>query len=249
MKLKNPNLIYGSRVVIEAIDAGKEIDKLFIQKGLSNELVSELRTKLRENNIPYQLVPVEKLNRITRKNHQGVVGFLSEISYQDIYNLVPMLFEQGKNPFIVVLDGVTDVRNMGAIARTCECAGVNAILMPIKGSAQINADAIKTSAGALHKIPVCRVPSLKSAVKYLQECGIQLVASTEKTSNLYYNIDLTTPSAIIMGSEEDGVSNDILRIVDHHAKIPMTGKIGSLNVSVSAGVMIYEVVKQRILSK
>lgn len=243
--MKNKNLIYGIRAVIEAIDAEKEVEKLFIQKGLKNELYAELRSYLRGMEIPIQYVPTEKLNRLTRKNHQGVVGFLSEISYSDIEQLVPMLYEEGKNPLIVVLDGVTDVRNMGAIARTAECAGVDAILIPSRGSAQINADAIKTSAGALHKIPVCRAANLKESLKYLKNCGIQLVASTEKTQDTYYDVDFSGPTAIIMGSEEDGVSPEYLKMVDKKALIPMSGEIASLNVSVSAGIMIYEAVRQR----
>ncbi|MFA8451448.1 MAG: 23S rRNA (guanosine(2251)-2'-O)-methyltransferase RlmB [Bacteroidales bacterium] len=243
--MKNTNLIYGIRVVIEAIDSGKEIDKLFIQKGLNNELYAELRESLKQVRIPIQYVPVEKLNRLTRKNHQGVVGFLSEIDYQNIEQLIPMLYEEGKNPLLLVLDQVTDVRNMGAIARTAECAGVNAIVLPSRGSAQINADAIKTSAGALLKLPICRTFNLKTTLQFIKDCGIQLVASTEKTNNLYYDVDFSEPSAIIMGSEENGISPEYLKMCNKRAKIPMSGEIASLNVSVSAGIMIYEAIKQR----
>ncbi len=193
-------------------------------------------------------MPIEKLNRITRKNHQGVIAVISPITYQDIEDLLPTIYEKGETPLLLMLDGVTDVRNMGAIARTAECAGVHAIIVPKKGSAEINPDAIKTSAGALYKIPVCRQDSLGRVAKFLIDSGVQLVVSTEKTKESIYDVDYTTPSCIIMGAEDVGVSDDLIRIADKLAKIPMFGEIESLNVSVSAAVVIYEAVRQRNIS-
>ncbi len=245
-KREEENLLFGLRPIIEAIKAGKEIDRLFVQTGLKNELFSELMGLLKLHEIPFQYVPLEKLNRITNKNHQGVVGYLSSITYQKIKKLLPLIFEKGKIPLILILDRITDVRNFGAIARTAECSGVDAIIISKKGSAQINADAIKTSAGALHKIPVCREVDLKVAIDYLRESGLQVIACTEKTTELYSQQDYTLPVAIILGSEEDGVSSEYLNLSDAHAKIPLMGNIGSLNVSVAAGVILYEAVRQRM---
>ncbi len=245
-KREEENLLFGLRPIIEAIKAEKEIDRLFVQTGLKNELFSELMGLLKLHEIPFQYVPLEKLNRITNKNHQGVVGYLSSITYQKIKKLLPLIFEKGKIPLILILDRITDVRNFGAIARTAECSGVDAIIISKKGSAQINADAIKTSAGALHKIPVCREVDLKVAIDYLRESGLQVIACTEKTTELYSQQDYTLPVAIILGSEEDGVSSEYLNLSDAHAKIPLMGNIGSLNVSVAAGVILYEAVRQRM---
>ncbi|TWR31749.1 23S rRNA (guanosine(2251)-2'-O)-methyltransferase RlmB [Mucilaginibacter pallidiroseus] len=238
-------MVFGIRAVIEAILAGKEIEALYIQRGLGGGLLNELKDVLQEYQIQAQQVPVEKLNRITMKNHQGVVAFISPIVYQKVENIIPEIFEKGEVPLILVLDSITDVRNMGAIARTAECSGVHAIVIPAKGSAQINPDAIKTSAGALYKIPVCRHENFMQTVRFLQESGLQLVSCTEKTNDYLYTPDYTAPTAIIMGSEEDGIRNDIIRISDHLAKIPMYGEIESLNVSVSAGIILYEAVRQR----
>lgn len=239
-------LLFGLRPVIEAIHAGKEIEKLFLQEGLHGPLSGELRQLIKEHNIVHQFVPIEKLDRITRKNHQGVVGFISPIQYQSIENIVPILFEQGKNPLILVLDRITDVRNFGAIARTAECAGVDAIVIPTKGAAQINPDAIKTSAGALHKIAVCRETNLKNTLDFLKDSGIQLVACTEKTDSKYFSIDYTPPTAIILGSEEDGISPEYLKKCDYKAMIPLMGEIGSLNVSVANGIILFEANRQRL---
>ncbi|GAA4909872.1 23S rRNA (guanosine(2251)-2'-O)-methyltransferase RlmB [Mucilaginibacter defluvii] len=238
-------MVFGIRAVIEAIRAGKEIESIYIQRGISGGLMSELKTLLTEYQLTAQQVPVEKLNRLTPKNHQGAVAFISPIVYQKIEDIIPEIFERGEVPLILVLDSITDVRNMGAIARTAECAGVHAIVVPAKGSAQINPDAIKTSAGALYKIPVCRHANLLQTVRFIQESGLQLVCCTEKTNDYLYKPDYTAPTAIIMGSEEDGIRNEIIRISDHLAKIPMFGEIESLNVSVSAGIIIYEAVRQR----
>jgi 23S rRNA (guanosine2251-2'-O)-methyltransferase len=239
-------MVFGIRAVIEAIKSGQEIESLYIQRGLKGEIFHELKQLMQEYQLSAQQVPVEKLNRLTPKNHQGVVAFISPITYQKIEDIIPAIYEKGETPLIVMLDGVTDVRNMGAIARTAACAGVHALVVPAKGSAQINPDTIKTSAGALYTLPVCRVENLHKTGKFLQESGLQLVACTEKTEDNLYQADYTAPTVIIMGSEEDGISNDLIRLADHLARIPMFGEIESLNVSVSAGVIIYEAIRQRI---
>ena len=238
-------MIFGIRAVIEAINAGKEIEKIFIRREMGGDLLKELFDLVQERKIPVQKVPLEKLNRLTTINHQGVVAYISSIEYQHIENIIPMLYEQGKDPFIVILDGVTDVRNFGAIARTCECAGVDAIIMPMRGGAAAKADAVKTSAGALHIIPVCRENSLHNTVSYLQKCGVKVVAASEKASHLYSQADYSGPLAIVMGAEDVGISPDILRIVDDMVSIPICGQVSSLNVSVATGIIVYEAVKQR----
>lgn len=245
VKRETNQMIFGIRAVIEAIESGKEIESLFIQRGIAGSLIAELRELLRIHNISYQQVPPEKLNRITQKNHQGVIGVISPITYQSIEDIVPLIYERGEVPLVLILDGITDVRNLGAIARTAECAGVHALIVPKKGSAEINPDAIKTSAGALFNIPVCREDSLAKICRFLQESGLQLVASSEKTNDDIYKPNYTVPTAIILGAEDVGISSDLLRIADHLAKIPMFGEIASLNVSVSAGIIIYEAIRQR----
>ncbi|HML84302.1 MAG: 23S rRNA (guanosine(2251)-2'-O)-methyltransferase RlmB [Sphingobacteriia bacterium] len=247
--MKNEQLIYGARPIIEAIEAGKEIEKLFIQKSSTSPLIRELLQKVRPFGTPIQMVPVEKLNSMTRGNHQGVVAFLSMIAYQPIEEIVTNLFEKGKNPFILVLDRVTDVRNFGAIARTAECAGVDAIVIPDKGAAQINADALKTAAGALTKLPVCRTKSLAQTTKFLKDSGLQIFAVTEKGNVMYDLPEYRDPLALIMGSEDQGIASDLLRMADHMVRIPLMGKIGSLNVSVAAGILMFEVVHQRSFVK
>ena len=217
-----------------------------MKKDLNGELAARLVKLAKTYGIPVQRVPMERLNKITRKNHQGVIALMSEITYHRLDQLMPMLFEDGALPFILVLDGITDVRNFGAMARTAECCGVNAIVIPQRGSVSVAADAVKTSAGALMNIPVCREQSLVKAVEYLQECGCQIVCATEKSSQNYTLGDYTTPVAIVMGAEDIGISPEILRVADTRAAIPMFGRIGSLNVSVAAGVMMYEVVRQRL---
>lgn len=242
-------MIFGIRAVIEAIEAGKEIDKIIVRKDLQGELAKELLALLKTHNIVAQRVPIERFDRYTRKNHQGVIAFLSAISYESIEDIVPFLYENGKNPFIVLLDGLTDVRNFGAIARTCEVAGVDAIVIPSRGSVTVNADAVKTSAGALLKIPVCKEQNLTETIKYLQNCGIKVVAASEKAVDDYTQVSYDGPIAFVMGSEDLGVAAENLRIVDNLVKIPQYGTIGSLNVSVATGVLIYEVVRQRNLLK
>lgn len=245
-KMDSSDYIYGLRAIIEAIDADKEIDKIFIKKDLSGELASELLERVRQRRIPVQRVPVERINRITRKNHQGAVAMLSAVTYYRLEHLVPQLYEDGMLPFIVVLDGITDVRNFGAIARTCECAGVDAIVIPERGSVSVGGDAIKTSAGALHHLPVCRERSVRGAVKFLLENGYKVVAASEKSDINYTQADYTGPVAIVMGAEDTGIAPEVLRLCDTFVSVPMFGKIGSLNVSVAAGVMMYEVVRQRL---
>lgn len=238
--------IFGIRAVIEAIESGKEIEKLLVKRGLGGELWQELATLVREHSIPMQQVPVERINRVTRKNHQGVVAFISPITFQPIEEIIPRLFEEGKNPLVLVLDKVSDVRNFGAIARSAEVAGAHAIVIPEKGAAQINADAIKTSAGALHIIPVCRVKNLQKTVKFLKDSGLYLAAATEKGKKNYFEADLTSPLAIVMGAEDRGIEPELLRITDEWVKIPQLGEIDSLNVSVAASVLLFDAVRQRI---
>lgn len=244
--MEEENLIFGVRAVIEAIHADKAIDKILLQKGLSNELFNQLRTALKGKDIPYQFVPPEKLKRVSTKNHQGVIAYLAEVTYYETEDLLQEVFESGKTPLILILDRITDVRNFGAIARSAECAGVNFIIIPSRGAAQINADAIKTSAGALHRIKVCREDNLKNIIEYLQEYKIQVVACHEKTDKLMYAADFKQATAIIMGSEEDGISNEYLKRSDIAVKIPMIGEIASLNVSVATGIVLFEVIRQRL---
>jgi 23S rRNA (guanosine2251-2'-O)-methyltransferase len=244
--MEEENLIFGTRAVIEAIEAGKDIEKIYIQKGLSNELYHQLRQAMRGQSVPIQIVPPEKLKRITDKNHQGVVAYLTEITYYSAEDLLAGIFEKGKIPLVLILDRVTDVRNFGAIARGAECAGVDFIVIPSRGAAQINGDAIKTSAGALHRMKVCREDNLKTTLEFLKEAGLQIISCHEKTDTLIYDADFTKPTAIIMGSEENGISNEYLKRSDMQVKIPMAGKIASLNVSVASGIVLFEAVKQRL---
>ncbi len=247
--MENDEYIYGTRAVIEAINTGKTIEKVFIKTGLNNELYQQLLSLIRENEIPFQFVPIEKINRITRKNHQGVLAFISPIEYTNIEMLLPVLFETGKEPILLILDQITDVRNFGAIARSAECAGVQAIIIPEKGMARIGADAIKTSAGAINYVPICKVNNLYKTIQYLKDSGIQIIAATEKADKIYTDGNFNCPVAIVMGSEESGISQPILNIADQKLKIPLFGSIESLNVSVSAALMMYEAVRQRNYSK
>eukprot|EP01133_Synstelium_polycarpum_P017313 gene17313-20653_t len=243
---ENNEFVFGIRAVIEAIKAGKDVETIYVQRGVSSELMLELKSLLRGIEVPLHNVPVEKLNRMTQKNHQGVIAVISAVTFQKIEDIIPAIYEKGETPLVLILDGVTDVRNMGAIARTAACAGVHAIVVPTRNSAQINADAIKTSAGALFTIPVCRHANLHKTALFLQECGLQIVACTEKTNDLIYVPDYTVPTAIVMGAEDEGISNDIMRMANYLAKIPMSGEISSLNVSVAAGVILYEAIRQRM---
>ena len=237
-------LVFGIRSIEETLKSGKEFEKVFFEKGQPN--LHELLQEVKKRNIPYSLVPAEKLNSLTRKNHQGVVAFTSPINYSKIDNIVIRCFEEGKSPLILILDRVTDVRNFGAIARTAECAGVDAIVVPSKGSALISADALKTSSGALNYIPVCREDNLKDTLTYLKDSGLQIIACTEKSDDYPYKTDFKAPTAIILGSEEDGISPEYLKKADKKVKIPLYGQVESLNVSVAAAVVIYEAVRQRL---
>ena len=244
MEVKN-EMIFGVRAVIEAIEAGKDIDKILIKKDIQSELSKELFAAVKGTKIPVQRVPIERLSRTTRGNHQGVIAYTSAVSYQQVEQIVPLLYEEGKTPFLVMLDGLTDVRNFGAIARTCECAGVDGIIIPMHGSVTANADAIKTSAGALHKIPVCREQNLTNTLHYLKDSGFHLVAATEKGDYNFTKGEYDKPLCLIMGAEDKGVAYEHLALCDEWVKIPMKGTIESLNVSVAAGILIYEVIRQR----
>jgi len=244
--VQNTSLIYGIHSIIEALEAGRELDKIVLQRGIKSDSIKQITRKASELGVPVSQVPLEKLNKLTRKNHQGVVAFLSAITYANLDHIVSQQYQKGKDPFILLLDRITDVRNFGAIARTAECLGVHAIVIPMKGAAQIGPDAVKTSAGALNHIPVCRVSSLKETVKFLQGSGIHVVACTEKTENPLQGVEYNKPVAIVMGSEEDGISDQILRIADDLVAIPMFGKVGSLNVSVATSIILYEAVRQKI---
>lgn len=243
--MEKKDMIYGTRAVIEAIRAGREVEKILIQTGLSNDLIKELQTLARQHNVPMVSTHADKLKRLSTKNHQGVISYLSAVTFVPIDNIIRKTYEEGRDPFILVLDRITDVRNFGAIVRTAECAGIDAIVIPEKGSAPITSDAVKTSAGALSHMAVCREKDLKRTLKFLRENGIKIVACTEKAANTFYKLNLTGPIAIIMGSEEDGITDVLLREADDLAAIPLKGEIGSLNVSVAAGVAMYEVLRQR----
>lgn len=239
--------IFGIRAVIEAIDSNATIQKIYLQKDLKGSLFSELNSMIKEHNISTSFVPVEKLNHLSKNsNHQGVVATISPIDFHDLEELINKTLESGATPLFLLLDQLTDVRNFGAIIRTAECTGVNGIVIQNQGSAPLNADAIKTSAGAAFKVPICRVNHLKDAMFLLQASDIKLIAATEKTEDTVYDVDFTQPSAIIMGSEHRGVNPSILKMVDAKAKLPLLGTIESLNVSVACGAFLYEAVRQRM---
>lgn len=240
--------IFGLRAIMEAIDAGKTIDKILLRRELGGDLAKELLDKIKEYDIVTQRVPVEKLNRITMKNHQGAIAILSPVGYDRLDNLIPRLYEEGKTPLVLVLDGITDARNFGAIARSADCAAVDAIVIPERGSASVTSDAVKASAGALFYVPVCRERHTLTAVKKLKENGYLVVGASEKGAESYVNADFTVPVAIVMGAEDTGITPEVLRQCDVLAAIPILGNIGSLNVSVAAGVMLYEAVRQRLQS-
>ena len=242
---KDASMIYGIRAIIEAITSGHDLEKIFIQKGLKGDLIDELMELVNKTSAPVSTVPIEKLNGLTRKNHQGTVAFISPVKYHDLSNLLASTYEEGKVPLFLVLDRITDVRNFGAIARSAEAMGVNGILIPTKNAAQINADSIKTSAGALTQIPVARMINLTEGISYLQSAGCKVMACTEKGTQEISKIDLRDPVALVFGSEEDGIDGAILKFVDHHITIPMRGKMSSLNVSVATSICIYEANRQR----
>ncbi len=244
--IDNTQYIYGIHAVLEALDAGKDIDKILMSKTLNDETTKQISERARQLRIPVQRVPVQKIDRITRRNHQGVLALMAAVTYYRVEDLVPQLFDEGENPFIVVLDGVTDVRNFGAVARTCDCAGVSAIVIPDRESVSVNADAVKTSAGALNYLPVCREHNLVSAIKLLRDSGFKIVGTSDKNATLYTDADYTGPVAIVLGAEDKGISPEIMKLCDTRVLIPEFGHINSLNVSVAGGIMIYEVVRQRL---
>jgi 23S rRNA (guanosine2251-2'-O)-methyltransferase len=244
MTTPSQQMIFGLHPLMEAIDAGREISKVLLRKGLAGDMYRELLASLRKHDIPSQAVPVEKLNRVTRKNHQGVIAFVSPVEYVRIENLIPSLFENGENPFIIICEGITDTRNAGAIARTAECAGAHAILLPTKGSAMISADAVKTSAGALNHIAVCRTDNLRSTLAFLKNSGLKIIAATEKARDIYHQADLTGPAALLLGAEDAGIPAEYLKMADVAVKIPVKGHVSSLNVSAAAAVLMYEMAKQ-----
>ncbi|SNR43101.1 23S rRNA (guanosine(2251)-2'-O)-methyltransferase RlmB [Hymenobacter mucosus] len=242
------DMIFGLRPILEALNAGRTLDKIFLLRGTKNSMTQDITALAKSASIPVSMVPIEKLDGITRKNHQGAVAYVSPIDYMPLDSILSGLYEEGKTPLLLVLDRITDVRNFGSIARNAECLGVHAIIVPSHGAAQINGDALKTSAGALNLIPVCREPNLKNTLTFLRESGVQIVACTEKTDSSLEtgSVDLTGPLAVVMGSEEDGISPEYLKLADHKLRIPMAGQISSLNVSVASGIMLYEVLRQRL---
>ncbi len=244
--MKNDTLLFGIRAIIEAINAGKTIDKVFLQKGLQGDLAKQLMQLIKSQNLTVSYVPVEKLNKLTKKNHQGAVAYTSPIDFHNLEDLVLSTLESGKTPLFLLLDQLSDVRNFGAIIRTAECTGVNGIIIQKKGGAPVNADTVKTSTGAIFKIPICKVDHIKDALFYLQGSGINVVAASEKASQTLYDVDFKIPTAIVMGSEGKGVSNSVLKLVNDSAKLPMLGEIASLNVSVACGAFLYEVIRQRM---
>ena len=244
--MANRDAIFGVHPVLEALEAGRQIDRLYLKKGTVSPATDRMLEICREDRVPVQYVPVEKLDRLVQGNHQGVVAQVSPIEYADLPTVVNEALEKGGNPLIVILDGVTDVRNFGAVARSAECAGADALVVPIKNGAPVNADALKSSAGALNRIPVCRAGSIRNTIKYLQSCEIRVAAADEKGEKTLYEGNLTGPVAVVMGAEDRGVSKEVLKLCDERLSIPMRGKIGSLNVSAAAAVMLFEAVRQRM---
>ena len=242
---KESDCIFGLRPIIEAIKAGKQIDRLLIRQGLQGSLYQELMIEVKTHGINFQIVPVERIELVTRKNHQGVLAWLALIEFQHISNILPTIFERGIDPLLIALDGVSDVRNFGAIVRSADCLGAHAVIIPEKGSARITADAIKTSAGALHTFPVCRERSIVRTVEYLKESGLRVICADEKRGDFADKTDLTGPAVLIMGAEDKGISRELNELADTMVRIPMSGKIGSLNVSVASGILLYEIARQR----
>lgn len=238
-------MLFGTRAVIETIRAGKPIEKIFIQSGLANDLVKELVAEAKSRAVPYTFVPPQKLERFAYKNHQGVVCILSAVAFTPLQTLIDHAYHEGREPFFLMLDRITDVRNFGAMARSAECAGLDGIIVGEKGNAPITGDAMKTSAGALSHIPVCREHDLKKTCRQLKDNGIAIVACTEKSGQPIYETDLNKPLVLLIGSEEDGISPEFLRLADALVSIPQRGKIGSLNASVAAGIAMYEAVRQK----
>ena len=244
--MRNKDIIYGTRPVLEAIKSNKNIERIFIQKNTNKDIIEEIKTLGKKFKLNISIVPKEKLNRITRKNHQGIICYISPISYQPIDEIVLRCYEKGKDPIIIILDKITDTRNLGSISRVAEAVEADAIVIPKKGSALITSDAIKTSAGALNYVPVCKVESLSYICKTLKKSGLKIISCTEKGEELVYDLDYNCPLAIILGSEKNGISKNLLELSDHKIKIPMYGKIDSLNVSNSTSIILYEIIRQRL---
>lgn len=243
---RKSNLIYGIRAVIEAIKSGQHLERIFMQKNLKGDLAKELMHEIHLSKTPLSKVPVERVNKFTTKNHQGVVALISPIQYHNLHHLIPELFEKGENPLLLILDEITDVRNFGAIARTAECLGVHGIVIPVRGGAQVNEDGVKASAGALNHLPICREKNLLDVVRYLQESGLTVISSTEKSQKNLRDVSFTSPTAIVLGSEEHGISGEVLEMSNEKCKVSMVGKVASLNVSVAAGMVLYEAQRQRL---
>lgn len=243
--MEKSDMVYGTRAVMEAARSGRQLERVFLQTGVTNDLMKELVHTLKERKVPYSWVPAEKLNRLTTKNHQGAVALISAVQYADLQAVIDHAYANGRAPFLLLLDRITDVRNFGAVARTCECLGLDAIVLEEKGNAPVTADAVKTSAGALNHLPVCKVSSLKQTMRNLRDNGILVVACTEKATESLFQADLSGPLALVLGSEEDGIADALLKEADRMLNIPIQGKVASLNVSVAAGIAMYEGVRQR----
>lgn len=248
-RVKEKEMIFGIHAVLEAIEAGKTFDKILVRRDMSSSLGKQLLDKLSQagetGQTAVQRVPVEKLNQFTDRNHQGVIAFLSPVEFYRVEDIIQAAYDKGETPFLVVLDNVTDMRNFGAIARTCSCAGVHGLVIGTRGSASVNGDAVKTSAGAIHTLPICKVDNVQNALQLMRDSGLSIVAATEHASKNYTQADMTLPLAILMGNEEKGIYEGNLRLATEQVRIPMKGTIESLNVSVAAGVMLYEAVRQR----
>lgn len=238
--------IYGLRPVIEALESDVRLECVYLQNGLGGPLAGTLKGLIRDKGVPFRFVPVEKLDRMAKGHHQGVVALISPIAYRQAIDLIPSLVEDGKVPFLLMLDHVTDVRNFGAIARTAECAGMDAVIIPTRGAAQVTDDAVKTSSGALLRLPVCREDNLKTTLNLARQCGYQIVAATEKGATDYLTVDFCKPTLLVMGAEETGISPELLKMADVRAKLPILGQVQSLNVSVAAAVFLYEALRQRM---
>jgi len=243
---REPDYVYGRHAVFEALEAGRSIDRILLKRDLDSATARAITERAHAAGVPMQRVPIQRLDRITRKTHQGMIALLAAVDYYRLDDLIPSWFDEGGNPMVVVLDGVTDVRNFGAIARTCECAGVNAIVIPDHGSVSITADAVKTSAGALNVLPVCRVPRLTDAITLLRDSGFDIVGTSDHNATDYTTPDYTHPVAIVLGDEGNGISPQVMDLCNHRVVIPEFGQINSLNVSVAAGIVIYEAVRQRM---
>lgn len=245
-KAKDNNVVFGRHPVVEAVKSGVNFDKLILQKGVRGDFEKEIRQLSKEYDIPLQVAPKERLRKWTAANHQGIIGLQSLIAYHRLENILPFVYERSEMPLLVILDGVTDVRNLGAIARSAECVGAHALIIPQKGSALINGEAIKTSAGALNRIPVCRESSLINVIEFLQQSGVQVLVSDLQAEKYIYDLDMRGPVALVVGSEDTGISTGVAQRADERFIIPQAGSTDSFNVSVAAGIMCYEALRQRL---